>query len=146
MSLNQKKNCKGLAILIKQWIWSQKKTTFATKQWSTELQFLESSAEWKFWQGTMQNSFWCFTAHNLWMEVEWIPSQIKYCNHLLHAYIWIPIHMDIKKMCNLEKLQEETWWDLEIWQKNVDPRKLPQEKVIKILIYGVISTINHLQS
>ena len=46
-------------------------------------------------------------------------------------------------MCNSVKLVEDEWclqWY--IWQKDLDSRKLPEEKVIKTLIYGVKSSGN----
>ena len=52
-------------------------------------------------------------------------------------------HTDIKKMYNSVKLVEDDWClQQHIWQKNLDPRKLPMKKVIKTLIWGVKSSGN----
>ena len=49
----------------------------------------------------------------------------------------------IKKMYSSVKLVEDDWLlQLHIWKNNLDPRKLPEEKVIKTLIYGVKSSGN----
>ena len=53
------------------------------------------------------------------------------------------IHTDIKNMYNSVKLVEDDWCLQQyIWWKDLDPRKLPEEKVIKILFYGVRSSGN----
>ena len=55
----------------------------------------------------------------------------------------IGYHTDIKKMYNSLKLVEDDWClQRHIWQKDLDPRKLPEEKVIKTLVYGVKSSGN----
>ena len=55
----------------------------------------------------------------------------------------IGYHTDIKKMYNSVKLVEDDWClQRRIWQKDLDPRKLPEEKVIKTLVYGVKSSGN----
>ena len=55
----------------------------------------------------------------------------------------IGFHTIIKKMYNSVKLVEDDWFlQLHIWKNNLDPRKLPEEKVIKTLIYGVKSSGN----
>ena len=52
-------------------------------------------------------------------------------------------HTIIKKMYNSVKLVEDDWFlQLHIWKNNLDPRKFPEEKVIKTLIYGVKSSGN----
>ena len=53
----------------------------------------------------------------------------------------IGYHTDIKKMYNSVKLVEDDWClQRYIWQKDLDARKLPEEKVIKTLIYGLKSS------
>ena len=50
---------------------------------------------------------------------------------------------DIKKMYNSVKLDEQHWClQRYIWQDDLDPGKIPEEKVIKTLIYGVKSSGN----
>ena len=57
-----------------------------------------------------------------------------------HKYAF---HTDIQKMYNSVKLQEEDWcFQRYIWQKDLDPKCIPDEKVIKTLIYGVKSSGN----
>ena len=52
-------------------------------------------------------------------------------------------HSDVQKMYNTVKLQEEDWsLQRYIWHQNLDPKCIPQEKVIKTLIYGVKSSGN----
>ena len=52
-------------------------------------------------------------------------------------------HSDVQKMYNTVKLQEEDWsLQRYIWHQNLDPKRIPQEKVIKTLIYGVKSSGN----
>ena len=52
-------------------------------------------------------------------------------------------HTDVQKMYNSVKLQEEDWClQRYIWQENLDPTKIPEEKIIKTLIYGVKSSGN----
>ena len=55
----------------------------------------------------------------------------------------VAMHTDIKKMYNTIKLDESHWcYQRYIWQANLDPSKIPQEKVVKTLIYGVKSSGN----
>ena len=52
-------------------------------------------------------------------------------------------HTDIKKMYNSVQLREEHWClQRYIWQNELDKGKLPEEKVIKMLIYGIRSSGN----
>ena len=52
-------------------------------------------------------------------------------------------HTDIRKMYNTVKLREKHWClQRYIWQEDLDHSKLPEEKVIKTLIYGVKSSGN----
>ena len=52
-------------------------------------------------------------------------------------------HADIKKMYNSVKLVEDDWClQRYIRQKDLDPRKLPEEKVMKTLIHGAKSSGN----
>ena len=52
-------------------------------------------------------------------------------------------HTDVQKMYNSVKLQEKDWClQRYIWQENLDPTKIPEEKIIKTLIYGVKSSGN----
>ena len=51
-------------------------------------------------------------------------------------------HADIKKMYNSVKLEGDWCLQQYIGQKNLDPSKLPEEKVTKTLIYGVKSSGN----
>ena len=55
----------------------------------------------------------------------------------------VGFHTDIHQMYNSVRLQEE-YWCLQryIWQDQLDARKLPEEKVIKTLIYGIKSSGN----
>ena len=53
------------------------------------------------------------------------------------------LHSDVQKMYNTVKLREEDWsLQRYIWQPNLDLKCIPQEKVIKTLIYGVKSSGN----
>ena len=55
----------------------------------------------------------------------------------------VAIHTDIKKMYNTIKLQEKDWcFQRHIWQNELDPNEIPEEKIIKTLIYGVKSAGN----
>ena len=55
----------------------------------------------------------------------------------------IGFHTDVKKMYNSLKLTEDHWClQRYIWQSNLDPAVIPEEKVIKTLIYGVTSSGN----
>ena len=52
----------------------------------------------------------------------------------------VAFHTDIQKMYNSIKLHEQSWClQRYIWQQDLDPTKIPEEKVIKTLIYGVQS-------
>ena len=52
-------------------------------------------------------------------------------------------HTDIKKMYNSVQLREEHWClQRYIWQNELDKGKLPEEKVIKTLIYRIRSSGN----
>ena len=55
----------------------------------------------------------------------------------------IGLHSDVSKMYNTVKL-DPSHWTLQryVWQDELDPLKLPQEKVIKTLIYGIRSSGN----
>ena len=56
----------------------------------------------------------------------------------LYAY-----HCDVAKAYNSVKLQEEFWcFQRYIFQKDLDPACIPEEKVIKTIIYGVKSSGN----
>ncbi|XP_066933763.1 uncharacterized protein [Clytia hemisphaerica] len=62
---------------------------------------------------------------------------IRWSTHL------IGIHTDIRKMYNTINLHQEHWqFQRYIWQKDLDPSKIPKEKIIKTLIYGVRSSGN----
>ena len=55
----------------------------------------------------------------------------------------IGFHTDVKKMYNTVQLRKEYWcFQRYIWQNELDNRKIPEEKVIKTLIYGVKSSGN----
>ena len=50
----------------------------------------------------------------------------------------IAFHTDVTKMYNSVHLRKEDWtFQRYIWQKDLDPKILPEEKVIKTIIYGV---------
>ena len=52
-------------------------------------------------------------------------------------------HTDIQKMYNSVKLVQEHWcFQRYIWSENLDPGIIPDEKVIKTLIYGIRSSGN----
>ena len=52
-------------------------------------------------------------------------------------------HTDVQKMYNSVKLEENDWClQRYIWQQNLDAKYIPEEKVIKTLIYGVKSSGN----
>ena len=52
-------------------------------------------------------------------------------------------HTDVQKMYNSVRLEESDWClQRYIWQENLDPKYIPEEKVIKTLIYGVKSSGN----
>ena len=84
-----------------------------------------------------------FTAYSLWMEFEYLGKSKKNMDKSVNIVICWSIHIigfqiDIKKMYNSVKLEEDYWCLQQyIWQKDLDPQKLPGEKVIKTLIYGV---------
>ena len=55
----------------------------------------------------------------------------------------IGFHTDVKKMYNTVQLREKHWcFQRYIWQNKLGNRKVPEEKVIKTLIYGVNSSGN----
>ena len=59
---------------------------------------------------------------------------------MTHKYAF---HTDVQKMYNAVQLQEEHWcYQRYIWQTDLDQSKIPQEKVIKTLIYGIRSSGN----
>ena len=48
------------------------------------------------------------------------------------------MHTDVKQLYNRIQLKEEYWcFQRYIWEENLDPSKIPDEKVIKTIIYGV---------
>lgn len=52
-------------------------------------------------------------------------------------------HSDIQKMYNSVKLDDSHWcFQRYIWQRDLDPNIIPEEKVIKTIIYGVKSSGN----
>ena len=62
---------------------------------------------------------------------------IRWRTHL-HAY-----HTDIQKMYNSVTLNKNDWcYQRYVWQCNLDQRFIPEEKVIKTLIYGIKSSGN----
>ena len=59
----------------------------------------------------------------------------------------VAFHTDIQKMYNSIKLRQEDWcYQRYIWQQDLDPSKIPDEKVIKTLIYGVRSSGNQAET
>ena len=55
----------------------------------------------------------------------------------------IAFHTDVKKMYNTVKLDEKDWcFQRYIWQQDLDQGKIPEEKIIKTLIYGVKASGN----
>lgn len=55
----------------------------------------------------------------------------------------VAYHTDIQKMYNSVKWRQEDWcYQRYIWQSDLDISKIPEEKVIKTLIYGVGSSGN----
>ena len=59
----------------------------------------------------------------------------------------VAFHTDIQKMYNSIKLRQEDWcYQRYIWQQDLDPSKIPDEKVIKTLIYGVCSSGNQAET
>ena len=58
----------------------------------------------------------------------------------------VGIHTDVRKMYNTIRLSPSDWcYQRYVWEENLDPTKLPKEKVIKTLIYGVRSSGNQAQ-
>ena len=55
---------------------------------------------------------------------------IRWCTH------FVGIHTDISKMYNTLD-EQDLCFQRYIWQQNLDPCKIPEEKVIKTLIYRV---------
>ena len=50
----------------------------------------------------------------------------------------IGFHTDVHKMYNSVKLREADWcYQMYIWEEDLNPNAIPEEKVIKTLIYGV---------
>ena len=102
---------------------------------------MENSVECTSYQHTLQTRG--FTAYSLWMEFEYLGKSKKNMDKSVNIVICWSIHIigfqtDIKKMYNSVKLEEDYWCLQQyIWQKDLDPQKLPGEKVIKTLIYGV---------
>ena len=55
----------------------------------------------------------------------------------------IGIHTDIRKMYNTIRLDEKHWcYQRYVWQDELDVTKIPHEKIIKTLIYGIRSSGN----
>ena len=54
----------------------------------------------------------------------------------------IGFYTDVKKMYNTVQLREYWYFQRSIWQNKLDNRNVPEEKVIKTLIYGVKSSGN----
>eukprot|EP00794_Sanderia_malayensis_P010652 gene10652-biopygen7789 len=55
----------------------------------------------------------------------------------------IGIHTDIRKMYNTIQLNQKHWcYQRYIWQNELDSSKIPKEKIIKTLIYGIRSSGN----
>ncbi|XP_066911762.1 uncharacterized protein [Clytia hemisphaerica] len=55
----------------------------------------------------------------------------------------IALHTDISKMYNTIQLDRSQWsYQRYIWNKDLNPESIPEEKVIKTLIYGVRSSGN----
>ncbi|XP_057294722.1 uncharacterized protein LOC130623268 [Hydractinia symbiolongicarpus] len=55
----------------------------------------------------------------------------------------IGIHTDIRKMYNTIRLHEKHWcYQRYVWQENLDVNRIPCEKIIKTLIYGIRSSGN----
>ena len=55
----------------------------------------------------------------------------------------VAFHSDIQKMYNCVKLSEEDWcYQRYLWHEDLEQGKIPEEKVIKTLIYGVRSSGN----
>ena len=59
----------------------------------------------------------------------------------------VTFHTDIQKMYDSIKLRQEDWcYQRYIWQQDLDPSKIPDEKVIKTLIYSVRSSGNQAET
>ena len=59
----------------------------------------------------------------------------------------ITFHTEIQAMYNSIKLRQEDWcYQRYIWQQDLDPSKIPGEKVIKNIIYGVRSRDNQAET
>ena len=77
-----------------------------------------------------------------------LPKGKNNMNHLQQIVLhWmchkVAIHTDIMKMYNTVKLHEDHWcMQRYIWHDELDSQKIPHEKVIKTLIYGVRSSGN----
>jgi len=55
----------------------------------------------------------------------------------------VAFHTDVRKMYNSVKLHEDHWsLQRYIWQEQLDEKMIPEEKVIKTLIYEVKSSGN----
>ena len=55
----------------------------------------------------------------------------------------VAMHTDVKQLYNRIMLKEEYWcFQRYIWEENLDPSKIPDEKVIMTVIYGVRSSGN----
>ena len=66
--------------------------------------------------------------------------QDTFIRWLIHR---IAIHTDVRKMYNTINLNQNYWcFKCYIWQAQLDLSKIPEEKVIKTLIYGVKSSGN----
>ena len=68
-----------------------------------------------------------------------LAKGINSINSLLDIYIRfrssvIAMHTDIKKMYNVVKLKPEHWtYQRYLWEENLNPSHLPEEKIIKTL-------------
>ena len=77
-----------------------------------------------------------------------LPKGINGMNKLINLLIkWsvhkTAFHCDIQKMYNSIQLDAAHWcYQLYLWEENLDPSKQPRWKVIKTLIYGVVSSGN----
>ena len=77
-----------------------------------------------------------------------LPKGINGMNKLINLLIkWsvhkTAFHCDIQKMYNSIRLDTAHWcYQLYLWEENLDPNKEPKWKVIKTLIYGVVSSGN----
>ena len=55
----------------------------------------------------------------------------------------VAVHSDISKMYNTVRLNQSDWcYQMYIWDPDLDPSRIPEEKVIRTLIYGVRSSGN----